>query len=117
MKSQHPPLTRIQYAEEKFSDAVRLLATQPGDVRSRLYAACCAFGTVQLEDLPANLRRDFRWIIRMVTRREPRWISKGVIIDGSLKASLQQMQNRTGSKIAVRVWKIAEVLRNLTLVK
>jgi len=53
----------------------------------------------------------------MVTRREPRWISKGLIIDGSLKASLQQMQNQTGSKIAVRVGKIAEVLRNLTLVK
>lgn len=111
MKGKVQQLGQVLYAQEKFSSAVRVLATGPGDVRSRLFGAYLHFHTVRPEDLPGNLRRNFRWIIRILTRREPRYIVKGMIIDGKVKASLAQMQNRTGAKIAERIVKIEEALR------
>ncbi len=89
---------RSSYALEKFSSAVRALATGPGDVRSRLLGAYLIFHTVGREDLPSSLRRDFQWIVRMLTRREPRWKD-----GGRLQAPLARMQNRTGARIARKI--------------
>lgn len=104
---------RVRYAEEKFYLAYRALATGPGDVCSRLHGASLHFDTVRPEDLPPKLRRDFRWIVRRLTSREPRRIVKETVVDGSVKASLDQMQNRTGARIAERIVKIAEALEGM----
>ena len=105
-------LGQVQYAYEKFYLAVRALATGSGDVRSRLRGAYLHFHTVQPEDVPGNVRRDFRWIKRMLTKRQPRYVLKGEIIDGSVEVSLAQMQNRTGSKIARKIVRIEEALES-----
>lgn len=99
-------IDRALYALEKFSDAVRTLAVGPGDVRSRLLTAFLGFHTVREEDLPRPLRRDFRWIERMLTRSAPRWKD-----EGRVQASLAQMQNRTGARIARKIVELQEALR------
>lgn len=99
-------LDRALYALEKFATAVRTLAVGPGDVRSRLLSASLGFHTVRPEDLPAGLRRDFCWIERVLTRSAARWEG-----EGRIQASLAQMQNRTGAKIARRIVELEEALR------
>ena len=95
----HPnDIGRALHALEKFSDAVRTLAVGPGDVRPRLLTASLGFHTVRAEDLPGSLRRNLRWIERMLTRCAPRWKS-----EGRVQASLAQMQNRTGARIARKI--------------
>lgn len=105
-KQKASDVDRALYALEKFSDAVRTLAVGPGDVRSRLLTASLGFHTVRAEDLPGSLRRNLRWIERMLTRSAPRW--KG---DGRVPASLAQMQNRTGARIARRIVDLQDALR------
>ena len=98
----YPP--EIHYAREKFSSAVYILATGPGDVRSRLRKAFIEFSPVQEKDIPDELLEDFRWIILESTKREP------VANEGKMSATIDRMQNRTGSKIAAKIYEIGSRL-------
>lgn len=90
----------LGYAREKFSSAVCILATGPGDVRSRLRKAFIEFSPVQESDIPDELLEDFRWIIWELTKREP------VANEGKMNATIDRMKNRTGSKIAEKIYGI-----------
>lgn len=93
------------HAYERFYLALEQLATAPGDVRSRLERAYSHLDGLLLRELPGDLRTDFEWIKRMLTRREPRWED-----DNRIKASLARMRNSTGVKIAKRILKLKETL-------
>jgi hypothetical protein len=86
------------YALEKLSNAVRILATGPGDVRSRLLDATLEFHTLQPKDLPPDLQADYQWVLNQLTKHEPDYKS-----EGTLQATLRHMINRTGSRIATRL--------------
>jgi len=86
------------YALEKLSNAVRILAVGPGDVRSRLLDATLEFHTLQAKDFPPNLQADYQWVISQLTKREPDYGS-----EGKLQATLRHMINRTGSRIAAKI--------------
>jgi len=47
----------FQYLNEKLSDAVYILATGPGDVRSRLYSALPKILVLSDYGLPKNLKK------------------------------------------------------------
>ncbi len=97
--------SRLSYSLEKFDQAVYLLAVGPGDVRSRLKRAYIEFWAVQEKDIPGDLLEDFRWIKKELTKREP------VAKEGSVIATLEKMQNRTGVKIAERICYLAARLK------
>jgi hypothetical protein len=98
----YPP--GLGYAHEKFSHAVYLLAIGSGDVRSRLRNAFIHFIPVKEKDIPDELLEDFRWIIRELTKRKP------VAKEGTMTATLERMQNRTGMKIAIKIYDLASRL-------
>jgi len=95
---------RLNYAREKFKQAVYWLAVGPGDVRSRLKIAFLEFHPVQERDIPDDLLEDFKWIKSQLTKRNP------IAQEGSLVATLKTMQNRTGAKIAERICYVATML-------
>lgn len=104
-----------RYALEKFFVAVQLLATGPGDVRSRLYNAYISFHPVRPEDLPEDLRGDYEWIHDQLTKYDEMYpgqknslqqAGRKDLLPGSVLATLSRIKNRTGVKIADRIFKI-----------
>ena len=96
------------YALEKLAAAVHCLAVGPGDVRSRLWDAFLSFHPLTEDDLPAELRPDYRWVLHELTKREPQyqvWCSpsQSLVMEGRVPANLRRMRNSTGSKIAERI--------------
>ena len=91
---------RLSYARDKFKYAVYLLAVGPENVRSRLKNAFIEFRHVREEDIPDDLLKDFRWIIREIKKRKP-LVKEGIVIAN------KRMQNRTGVKIAERIYNLA----------
>jgi hypothetical protein len=94
------------YAIEKLTDAIRCLATHPGDVRSRLIAAHMCLHTLQERDFPQHLHADWKWINRQLTRRDPVLDYKGDVLVGSVETTMRSIQNRTGAKIAKKLYEL-----------
>jgi hypothetical protein len=96
------------FAFGKISKAVYLLATEPGDVRSRLRSAYLPLAFVHRDMIPTELRPHFEWVMAMLTRRQPRfpW-------EDSLDTTLGSMQNRTGTRIAERIMYIEARYRDI----
>lgn len=92
------------YAHGKFLEAIELLATGPDDVKRRLYAAYFAiWPAVQEDDLPPNIRGDFRWVMAQLTKRGPVYNHRGKVISSDVNESLLRMRRVTGVKIAKRL--------------
>lgn len=91
---------------EILGQAVRALAVEPGDIRSRLLTASHWLRDVDPSDLPAGIRDDLNWVIDMLMRRQPR-----VPVEGRLQASLATMPARTGIRLAERIVSIERRLR------
>jgi hypothetical protein len=97
---------RLSYAKDKFNYAVYLLAVGPGDVRSRLKRAFIDFKPVQDQDIPDDLLEDFRSIVKELKKFEP------VVRAGGVIAAPKRIQNRTGVKIAERIYNLAARLED-----
>jgi hypothetical protein len=95
------------YALQKLADAVEVLATGPGDVRSRLYSAWLSFHTVTERHLPVELHGDLNWILHQISRI-PR---RNKLDRGSVQATLATIRNSTGTKIAKRILSLERRLR------
>ena len=91
----------MSYASLRLCEAVRHLATNPGDVRARLWAATEDLWLVSTQELPVELRSDFEWIQAMMTKYEPE-----LPHEGNIRATLRRMQNKTAAKIAERIFEI-----------
>lgn len=92
-----------QYAHQLLSQTVDTLATGAGDVRSRLWEAYSVFHPLTPKHFPEPLRKDFEWVMKQLTKREPYINSEGEIQKGSVQVSLQHMRNSTGIKIAKKL--------------
>ena len=92
-----------QYADQLLSRALVTLATAPGDVRSRILEAYASFHPLTTEHFPENLREDFEWVMKKLTRHPPRIDYLGRIQKSSVEVSLERMQNSTGVKIAQKL--------------
>jgi hypothetical protein len=99
------------YALGKFGEAVFALATEPGDVRARLYSAFICLLPVQIDDLPSELRQDLEWVTELLTRRQSRYPPSSPGFEGDVLATLRSMRNVTGVKIAKRILEIESRLR------
>jgi hypothetical protein len=101
------------YAFEKFSDALRSLATGPYDVRQRLRSAYLHFRPVKKKDLPEQLQNDYQWILNQLTRFEPSIGRDGKVVRGPVEETLSRIRNSTGTKIAERILNIYHELNCL----
>ena len=91
------------YAYEKFNDALHSLATGPSDVRQRLRYAYSHFHTVRNKHLPEQLKIDYKWVLKQLTRFGPVIGRDGNVLRGSVEETLNRIRNSTGSKIAERI--------------
>ena len=99
------------YALEKFGAAVRHLAIGTGDVRSRLWTAYLDLDVLRAGHLPEDLRADYEWVNRELTKREPQrkvWSEseQDWVLEGRVLANLRRMRNSSGAKIAERIYSI-----------
>ena len=89
----------IDYFIQKFEQAVFVLVTAEGDVKSRVGEAYCHFHHFRLEDFPEGLRKKRKEITKMLTRLEGR---QGYVIPDNLR----KMRKKTAVKITVMIWDI-----------
>ena len=120
------------YALEKFTLAVYILATGPGDVRSRLLNAWRGPLWVLTPDhLPEKLRDDFLWIKQQLHKYHESWpgqlqeLQKKEKKDPSFKkiythlypdpveATLRRIRKSTGVEIARRIFSIWDSLESM----
>ena len=100
------------YALQKLELAIDDLATGSGDVRSRLnFAFRDHLHVLRESDFPEELKSEWTWILRKLTRIEPLRNQCGEVIIGSVERTLRRMHNSTGTKIAKRVIRLAAMLR------
>jgi len=121
------------YAYEKFSQAVHMLATGAGDIRSRLLHAWQGPLWVLDADkhLPEDLRKDFVWIKEQLHRFCEEWPGQlrdleqkekllpncnkkeyAYLYPDPVKATLKRIRLNTGAKIAHRIYSIYDSLES-----
>lgn len=91
------------YAKEKLWDAIQSLAIGPKDVRARLIRAYLSCHTLRPEHFPDELKKDWQWIVKQLTRYEPIYNHKGEVRIGSVENTMNMIKNTTGSKIAGKI--------------
>ncbi len=88
------------------------MAIGSGDVRKRLKTACMELIRVSEDDLPEDLRDDWRWIHNQITRFGPVFHSDGTVYAGTLDNALSKIKNTIGAKIAERIFVLERELRS-----
>ena len=97
-------LNQYLYAKEKLGQAVRCLSILPGDVRSRLRFAFLEFHILTEDNFPPELKKDWRWIKKQLTRFGPIYNHKGDVAVGSVNNTMGRIKNSTGVKIAKKIY-------------
>lgn len=95
---------------EKFHVALHLLAVSEGDVRSRLTEAYRHLRSLRDEDVPEELRAEWTSILRSLTRYGPEVGSDGTLFQSAIKHTMARIRNRTGKRIAERIYTLAREL-------
>lgn len=88
----------LSYAQEKFSNAVFLLATGKGNIKDRLFYAFLEFRPVMEDDLPVELREEYSQIKHCFTN------IKSVGNEGNLIATLKKMKPGRAAEIAKQIY-------------
>lgn len=99
-------INRYSYAKEKLAVTIEALATDAGDVRTRLTNSFMLFHTLTEDDFPNELQADWKWIMKELNRYEPRYNVKGEVIMGSVENTMRKVKNSTGVKIAEKIFKL-----------
>lgn len=85
------------YAYVNFCEAIDIMAVHPGKAKDRLYAAYIQFSPVTEKDFPEELKEDYNWIKEKLTKKDP------LFDEGSVRATLHGIHNKTAVKIAERI--------------
>lgn len=94
------------YANQLLARTIDTLATAPGDVRSRILAAYKAFNPLRADHFPVELRSEWEWIEKQLTKHPPQLDHRGEIRKCSVEVSLRHMKNMTGVKIAEKLLRL-----------
>ncbi|SRR6266446_6377732 len=107
-------MARYSRAREKLMDAEYKLAVSEGHVRERLRRAYTPLRRLSAEDLPAELRDEWRAILREMTRHGPERDPDGHVWRNAIDHTMSRIRNRTGRKIAERIYRLrAQLLHQL----
>jgi hypothetical protein len=98
---------------ERLHQSVEVLCTGVGDVRSRLRIAVPIILPLRPDDFPVEYQQEFQKIIAESTKHA----NKENQSNGAIAETMRKIQNKTGSKIAVRILicirKCVLVIRNM----
>ena len=92
------------YVREKLFNAVHILAIGEKNVRSRLVNAYSTCHTLSPEDFPDEFQNDWKWVIKQLTKSGPVLNHKGKMWIGSVENTMSIIKNKTGSKIAKKIF-------------
>lgn len=85
---------------------MRILATGGGDVRSRLLVAFLGFHPLNKDHFPPEFQGEWTRIIGELTKFGSVYNDEGEVLCGSVENTLKRIQNRTGEKIAAKIFDI-----------
>jgi len=94
---------------EKLYLAVEHLCTGKGDVRNRLKGAILTLIFLREESFPEHLREDFVWIKTQATKYK----SENPKYEGDIDATMRQIKNSTGEKIAKRIFRLYSDIQDI----
>ncbi|MFQ5544050.1 MAG: hypothetical protein ACE5FY_06830 [Nitrospiria bacterium] len=87
------------------------LATGRGDVRSRLKTAYMGFWVLTEDHFPEEFRDDWKWIKNQLTKFGPLYDNSGErLISYPVEHTLSRIKNKTGQKIAEKIFYIGWAL-------
>lgn len=92
---------------EKFNSALYALAVMEGDVRARLRGAYRYLRMLREDEVPVGDRREWNAILSTLTQRGPSHFPNGELWQNPLEHTLSRMRNRSGRKIAERIYALA----------
>lgn len=92
--------------KEKFQRALYCLAVSEGDVRNRLRGAYDQIRLLRDDEVPPEIRQEWLCILEDLTKRGP-LIQSDVVLKNDIDHTLGRMKNKTASKIALRIYRIA----------
>lgn len=101
---------RYSRAREKMTDAEFKLATGERDVRQRLRGAFTVLNRLRAEDLPPELRDEWRAVLNEMTRLGPERGPDGMVWKSSIDHTMSRIRNSTGRKIAERIYRLRSKL-------
>ena len=100
------------YALQKLELAALDLAVGPGDIRSRLKDVYINhLHVINENDFPDSLKREWKNILKALTKKGPILDADGEVFTGSVDNTLRRMWNKTGVKIAKNILELKDKLR------
>lgn len=113
---------RYNYELTQFRRAIHTLATGEGDVRERLLIIFQGdLATINPERLPEKVQGDYSWIKNQIMKYEEKYDGHNLkfktednsldyLMHTKIQSSQYRIHNKTGSKIARKIYKIWEKL-------
>jgi hypothetical protein len=71
------------------------------------------FHTLEEDDFPPELQKDWRWVMDQLTKFGPIYGQKGEIRFGSVEHTMRRVKKKTGVRIAEKLVDLYEALRIL----
>lgn len=93
-------------AQSTLLTVIEILATFPGDIRSRLNEAYSELDSISDINLPDELRGDWNSIKTKLTKHGPKYDCSGKVCIGSVKHTMGKIRNSSASKIADEIYKL-----------
>ena len=103
---------RHNYAKEKLSAAVHSMASDPGDIGTRLWHAFQIFHTLSEKDFGEEYKDDWNFIYNSLTVEEPSYDEKGNLTMGRVENTLKAISESQSIRIIERIVSLASRLRN-----
>lgn len=99
-------MSTLNYAIEKYGQAIEGFATGPGDVRERLRSVCKHIAFISPTHVPDSekLQQDITWILDQMNKYA------GDLHETSMETMMRRVQERTETKIAKRIHKVWSTL-------
>lgn len=103
---------RHRYAKEKLGAAVRSMATDKGDIKTRIWNAFQIFHTLSEKDFSEELQGEWNFIFNSLTTEEPSYNTNGELTDGKVQNTLKILSEDQCVQIAERISKLEIRLRH-----
>lgn len=97
---------KYSYAREKLLSAVEILSIFPDDVRSRINAAYQEFHPLTEKHFPDELKSEWEWIIKSITKFGPKLNYKNETVIGTVENTMSKIRNKTGTEIAAKIFNL-----------
>ena len=103
---------RHHYALEKLGSAVQSMATDPADIKTRLWHAYLIFHTLSEKDFADEYKEDWNFINNKLKTEEPSYDQKGDVTTGRVQNTLSKLSENSCIAIAEKITFLETRLRH-----